>query len=156
MLALKTVGRRGEYLEALSRFEGDFPGDSRSHSLRGREYAASGALEEAVASFRRAVELDPESPHNHNNLATALAGLDRYEEAGREFEIVCQSDPGLQNAAYFAAASFSMAGMPADAARWAKVCIDEGFAPAQKFVTDPLFANLRSSEHWDAATSRPR
>ena len=108
------------------------------------------------AAASGAVELDAESPIYSNNLATALARLERYEEAARAFEAVCERQPRFENAAFFAAASFSMAGMVREAAKWAQFGIDEGLTPATRFATDPLFANLRDSEYWDPDRGKPK
>lgn len=155
LVALKGAGDMGTFRSELTRFLAAFPKDGRGYSLRGREQASAGDLEAAVASFRHASELDPGNAVFLNNLATALARLERYGEAGRAFAAVCERNPRFQNAAYFAAASFSMANELQEAAKWARYCIDEGLNSPDKFATDPFFANLRASEHWDAARNRP-
>jgi spermidine synthase/Flp pilus assembly protein TadD len=156
LMALRDAGQEAQFETELREFIARFSSDPRGYLLLGRVHASAGRGEDAVASFRTATELDAQNPAAWNNLATALAGLERYQEAGNAFEKVCSIDPRYQKAAYFAAACFSKAAMPADAARWARFCIEEGIAPATQFATDPLFAGLRSSPHWDSATGTPR
>jgi len=154
MIALKGAGEMATFRSELARFLAEFPKDGRGYSLQGREQASAGDFEAAVVSFRRACELDPGNAVFLNNLAAALARLERYGEAGRAFAAVCERNPRFQNAAYFAAASFSMANELAEAAKWARYCVDEGLSSPDKFATDPFFANLRASEYWDAARNR--
>jgi spermidine synthase/Flp pilus assembly protein TadD len=155
LLALKGIGDAEKFRADLTRFLAVFPDDARGLSLLGREQADGGDLATAVASFKRATELDPGSPVYFNNMAAALASLGRYEEAGRAFEEVCERNPRFQNAAFFAAASFSMANLPQDAAKWARFCIDEGLNSPDQFTSDPVFANLRASRHWDTNRNQP-
>ncbi len=156
LLAFKSLGRKAAFRLALSIFLESFPRDARGHSLQGREFASANDFDKAAASFTRAVELDPESPIYRNNLATALARLERYQEAARIFEEVCGRQPHFEGAAYSAAACFSMAGKPKEAAKWARFCIDEGLVKPSRFAHDPLFANLRGSKYWDSSRAQPK
>jgi tetratricopeptide (TPR) repeat protein len=113
-------------------------------------------MEEALGAFDRAAALNPDNPTTLNNRATALARLGRYAEAARGFEAVCTLEPAFKQAAFFAAASYSMAGEPGAAARWARYCLDHGLAKAAQFAQDPLFVGLRNSAFWDAARGEPR
>ncbi len=124
--------------------------------MRGRMLASEGKLEASVSAFRRSAEMNPESPVTHNNWATALARMGRYEEAALRFEKVCELQPSFNQAAYFAAASFSMAGRQEDAARWARFCLDEGLARPEQFAQDGFFETLRTTKYWDAARAQPR
>jgi spermidine synthase len=150
LLTLRDLGRTERFALTLERFLGDFPRDARGHSLQGRILAAEGRLEAAVEAFRRAAELNAGSPITHNNWATALARMGRYEEAALRFERVCELQPSFNQAAYFAAASFSMAGRQEDAARWVRFCLDEGLARPEQFAQDGFFETLRASKYWDA------
>ncbi len=51
------------------------------HNQRGIELADRGWRDEAMREFRRAVELDPDSAHAHDNLATVLADKGELREA---------------------------------------------------------------------------
>ncbi len=156
LLTLRDLGRSERFELLLERFLGDFPRDARGHSLRGRTLAIEGKLDASVTAFKRAAELNPESPVTHNNWATALARMGRYEEAALRFEKVCKLQPSFNQAAYFAAASFSMAGRQEDAARWVRFCLDEGLAQPEQFAQDSFFETLRASKYWDAARGRLR
>lgn len=156
LLTLKDLKRQDDFDRALAEFLELYPRDSRGPSLQGRALADAGDMPAALAAFQRAVDLSPDSPTTLNNLATALARMDRYAEAGDAFERVCALQPSYQQAAFFAAASYSMAGLTDKAAHWARVCIDQGLAEPARFREDPLFVQLRDSAHWDAATGEPR
>src|SRR5690606_10593155 len=45
---------------------------SDEHNARGIELADHGMLDEAMREFCKAIELDPDSAHAHDNLATVL------------------------------------------------------------------------------------
>ncbi len=45
---------------------------SDEHNSRGIELADRGWLDEAIKEFRKAIELDPDSAHAHDNLACFL------------------------------------------------------------------------------------
>ncbi len=51
---------------------GDHISQSDEHNARGIELADRGWLDEAVSEFRKAIQLDPQSAHAHDNLATVL------------------------------------------------------------------------------------
>jgi tetratricopeptide (TPR) repeat protein len=135
--------------EALKRFREEFPRDARGFSMQGRLYANRGEFEKALAEFEEAVERDPGNPVFVNNLATSLARLNRFGEAGQGFAKVCELNPTYPQAAFFAAASFSMANRNEEAAHWVRFCIERGLVEPARFTEDLLFANLRASEHWD-------
>ena len=80
--------------------------------MQGRAYANRGEFERALVEFEQAIELDPGNPVFLNNMATSLARLNRFGEAGEGFAKVCELDPIYPNAAFFAAASFSSARTP--------------------------------------------
>jgi tetratricopeptide (TPR) repeat protein len=143
--------RWDEVRPAIATFKQAFPRDPRGYSMQGMMHAAHGELEQARAEFARAIELDPNDPQiivNRNNLATALARLERYAEAGDEFARVSEVDPGYKSAAFFAAASYSMAGKTQEAAHWMQVCLDKGLATPEQFRDSEFFENLKASAHW--------
>jgi tetratricopeptide (TPR) repeat protein len=59
----------------------DDGGDADALSARGVALMAQGSHEQALASFDRALELDPRHPEAHNNRAAALHALGRLAEA---------------------------------------------------------------------------
>src|SRR5690606_13175763 len=93
---------------------GPFPGDrgakrmrdkdrialSDRHNARGIELADHGMLDEAVREFRRAIELDPESAHAHDNLGTVLAEKQLYREALSCYLTAIRLDPDAPTAHY--------------------------------------------------------
>ena len=56
---------------------------SDHHNARGIELADRGWLDEAAKEFLKAIELDPDSAHAHDNLATVYAEQKRFREAIR-------------------------------------------------------------------------
>jgi adenylate cyclase len=63
--------------------------------------ASNANLEEAGASSRRALKLDPESAEAHTSRALALTLRQQYDEARREFESALRLNPMLYEAHYF-------------------------------------------------------
>lgn len=55
----------------------------------------------ALDLLRRAVELDPLSPHNRSQLARQLLMMNRWEEASDQLQIVLESTPGFASARGF-------------------------------------------------------
>ena len=147
--ALRRLGRGREAAAAAADYVESYPRDPRGHEKLGLCLAEAGDFAGALARFRRAARLDPTTVSYRNNVATTLARLERYAEAGETFAAVQGSAPGFGDAAYFAAACFSLAGRTDEAARWVAVCLDEGRIDAESFLTSANFANLRESADWD-------
>lgn len=61
--------------------EKDSIASSDEHNARGIELADRGWLEEAVKEFKKAIELDPNSSHAYDNLATVHAERKNFREA---------------------------------------------------------------------------
>lgn len=73
---------------------------SDRHNARGIELADRGWLDEAVKEFRKALELDPDSAHAHDNLGTVYAEKRRYREALAEYLAAIRLDPDAPTAHY--------------------------------------------------------
>ncbi len=66
---------------------------SDQHNSRGIELADKGWLDEAINEFRKAIELDPDSAHAHDNLATVYAEKKLYREALQEYLLAIRLEP---------------------------------------------------------------
>jgi Tfp pilus assembly protein PilF len=64
-----------------------------AHNNLGVALAETGRVEEALAHYRKALELSSRYPDAHNNLGEALAGKGRLDEAIAHFEKALQIDP---------------------------------------------------------------
>jgi tetratricopeptide (TPR) repeat protein len=73
---------------------------SDEHNARGIELADHGMLDEAVKEFRKAIELDPESAHAHDNLATVLTEKKLFGEALEEYLTAIRLEPDAPTAHY--------------------------------------------------------
>jgi tetratricopeptide (TPR) repeat protein len=62
------------------------------HNGLGNVYAALERHEEAMAEFRWAIELDPQTPYPHNGLGNAYCELGRYEEAVAKYRLAIELD----------------------------------------------------------------
>lgn len=62
------------------------PDDPLGHYLLGTEYAALGRHEEAIASFRRAIDCMPDYTAAFRDLGKALRDAGRLEDATQAFE----------------------------------------------------------------------
>src|SRR5947207_5152793 len=58
---------------------------SDEHNTRGIELADRGWLDEAIKEFKKAIDLDPNSAHAHDNLATVYAEKKLFREALGEY-----------------------------------------------------------------------
>jgi Flp pilus assembly protein TadD len=76
----------------------DQTGKSDQHNARGIELADRGWLDEAIKEFHKAIELDPESAHAHDNLATVLAEKKRFREALTQYLRSLELDPEAPSA----------------------------------------------------------
>jgi len=73
---------------------------SDQHNARGIELADRGWLDEAVKEFKKAIDLDPESAHAHDNLATVYAEKRRFLDALSEYVTALELDPDAPTAHY--------------------------------------------------------
>jgi tetratricopeptide (TPR) repeat protein len=71
----------------------DPAGRSDQHNARGIELADRGWLDEAVKEFLRAIDLDPDAAHPHDNLATVYAEQKKLREALHEHLVALRLDP---------------------------------------------------------------
>ena len=73
---------------------------SDTHNSRGIELADRGWLDEAVKEFKKAIELDPDSAHAHDNLATVYAEKRMFREALAEYLAALELEPDSPTAHY--------------------------------------------------------
>ena len=59
--------------------------ESDQYNARGIEAADRKWFDEAVRAFKKAIELDPESAHAHDNLATVYSEQGQFLDALREY-----------------------------------------------------------------------
>lgn len=76
---------------------------SDEHNARGIELADRGWLDEAASEFRKAILLDPQSAHAHDNLATILAEKGQLLEALFEYVEALRADPESPTAHHYLA-----------------------------------------------------
>ncbi len=65
--------------------------DSRAHNSLGNALVATGKMDEAIAEYRQAAQLDPSKAFN--NLGGALAQLGRMDEAIQQFQKAVELNP---------------------------------------------------------------
>src|SRR3954469_2408040 len=73
---------------------------SDEHNSRGIELADRGWLDEAIKEFKKAIELDPESAHAHDNLATVYSKKKLYTQALEEYLTALKLEPESATAHY--------------------------------------------------------
>ena len=66
-----------------------------AHNNLGNSLRAKGQLDEAIAEFRQAIQIQPEYAYAHNNLGLALRDKHQLDEAIAEFRKALQIQPGL-------------------------------------------------------------
>ncbi len=88
--------QNGAYGDAMSYFEQCLridSGISAIHSNIGAVHARLGRIEESLASYRKAAELDPASADSQFNIGTTLAMAGRFQEAVAALERAARMDP---------------------------------------------------------------
>lgn len=73
---------------------------SDEHNARGIDLADHGMLDEAIKEFAKAIELDPESAHAHDNLAWVYAEKRQFREALAEYLTAIRLEPEAPTAHY--------------------------------------------------------
>src|SRR5688572_10993223 len=68
-------------IEQFRKMANDDPNNAIGHFSLGREYLSAGMDEEAVRSFQRTIEIDPNISKAYQLMATGLLKLDRRDEA---------------------------------------------------------------------------
>jgi len=81
----------------------DHISQSDEHNARGIDLADRGWLDEAISEFRKALELDPQSAHAHDNLGTVLAEKGDLLEALVEYVAALAADPESPTAHHYLA-----------------------------------------------------
>ena len=64
-----------------------------THIHEGDHFLESGNLDEAIAAYRRAIELNPDLSWSHHNLGEALAKLGQFEEAIASYRRAIELNP---------------------------------------------------------------
>ncbi len=92
------TGFKGDYDGALADLEAAIkvaPGGSTTWNAIGNVQAARNANREAEAAFKKSVELDPQDPLSHANLALFYLEIGRVEDAKREIDAALTIDPAF-------------------------------------------------------------
>lgn len=95
------AGFKGDYQGALADLEAAIkvaPGGSTTWNAIGNIQAARSANREAEAAFKKSIELDPQDPLSHSNLALFYLDIGRIEDAKREIDMAFAIDPGFDTA----------------------------------------------------------
>src|SRR5512139_2151097 len=93
-------GANASRLHAVSRDKKDHIALSDEHNSRGIELADRGWLDEAAREFQKAIELDPDSAHAHDNLATVYSEKKLYRDALAEYLTALRLEPDSATAHY--------------------------------------------------------
>jgi len=84
--------------------EEEFARSPAFHFQRGNEFYQQGKLDDAIDSYRQAVDLDPDFPNARFNLGIALGDAKRYEDAHACLKQVVEAEP--ENAAAYNSLGF--------------------------------------------------
>jgi len=92
------AGFKGDYEGALADLEAAIkvaPGGSTTWNAIGNVQAARNANREAEAAFKKSIELDPQDPLSHANLALFYLDIGRIKDAKREIDAALAIDPAF-------------------------------------------------------------
>jgi tetratricopeptide (TPR) repeat protein len=107
-LAVATVLRNRDYGSECAIWQDvvdKAPHNSKAHINLGIGLERNGKLEEAVAQFAQALQLDPQSARAHCNLANTLAEQHQFEAALRHYAAAIDIEPSYSKAYQNAAAT---------------------------------------------------
>lgn len=94
------------------------PGLAEAHRLYGSLLSTLQRSKEAIASYRRAVQLDPLSTRSRLNLAVGLYLQEKDEEAAlKELMYILELEPANEDALYWAGSAFITSGRPDEGIR---------------------------------------
>ena len=71
---------------------------AKAYNYLGIAYRQQGFLEEAIASYRQAIQLEPNYADAHNNLGVALSQQGLLEEAIASYQRLVELEPNLASA----------------------------------------------------------
>ncbi len=150
-LALATAARNRDYRSELALWAdtaAKLPGNARAHNNLGQARFRAGEIDAAVASYRRALALQPDYPETHYNLGVAHARQDRIDEAIASYGRALAVQPDYPEALNNLGNALARAGRPADAlARYAEaVRRRPGFAEAHNNLGNALAQLDRAAE----------
>ena len=91
------TSRPDEQLAHLRALVEAYPGDERAHTLLGNLYFGRFQLEDSIASYKRAIAINPEFSQPYNQLGYALRYLEKYVEAEEAFKKYVQLIPDEPN-----------------------------------------------------------
>ncbi|MCX4189374.1 tetratricopeptide repeat protein [Methylophaga sp. OBS3] len=85
---------------AAKKLTKNYPGAFVAHNLYGNALAAQNKFKDAVAAFRKALEIDPSIAEMHFNLGILLTNLNRTDEAIQAYKKTVTLKPGFTDAYY--------------------------------------------------------
>ncbi len=100
-LALTTAARNHDYRSEIALWQDTarkYPGNARAHNNLGQALQRAGRLDAALASYRRALALQPRYPETHYNLGAALAGRGEWAAAIGHYETALGIEPDYPEA----------------------------------------------------------
>jgi Flp pilus assembly protein TadD len=146
--------------------EKDSTGASDEHNSRGIELADRGWLDEAIKEFKRAIELDPNSAHAHDNLATVYAEQKKYRAALDEYLVALRLEPDSATAHYNLACFLSAHALHFAVAEYREAIelepdypdahLNLGLTLADADRTDEAMAELKRAVELDLGDALPR
>jgi superkiller protein 3 len=166
-MALLLAGRRAEAAEQIAKARelrlrsaaGAAPGEAAPHDKLGLLLRQEGRTEEALAEFRKAVEIEPANAAAHCDLGSALVALDKPDEAASEFEAALALDRRSAPAWYGLGEVWERRGARERAmSSWREaLALDANYAEAHLRLAHALSErgeNAEALKHWRAGLQR--
>ena len=119
LVALTALFKQGQFQECRVQCEAlakQFPNEPTTANLLGATYAALGQMEEAIASYTRALQSWPDFAEAHSNLGDAFSQLGRMEDAAASYQKAIHLKPELVVAQTNLGAALIQLGRPEAAA----------------------------------------
>jgi len=142
LIALYNQGRLQDALVQGEALAMQFPNHPYVPNLLGAVNAALGRPERSIASYTRALQINPAFSEAHNNLGVTLNAIGRHEEAVASFKKALQIRPEYAEAHYNLGIALDSLGRREEAVLCYKnvLRIDPDFAEAYSDLGNALFA----------------
>ena len=122
------------------------PDYAEAHNNLGSALAGRGRLDEAMAHFRKALEIQPDSAEAHSNLGIALAAGGRLDEAVEHFRKALEIQPDSAEAHYNLGNALARQGRLDEALAATRTALELALRQDKKALADALRTRIACSK----------
>ncbi len=149
-ILLKLLEHKSKIEAATADLKKELLNDSRNtgdYIKLGDIYFSSGDRTMAVASYEKAVLIEPENVQALNRLAVVYSGWEENEKALDAMMRILKAQPGIVSMYYNIACMYAKQDMVNESIGWLKLAIKKGFHDWDLIKKDPDLANIRNTSY---------